>query len=336
MNLRRVALATAAATMAAAALAPAAHAWTQFSFATQSGASQVEVDATAPHTRLEVTRGATVLAQSSTDSLKVSGFQAGDVATLYAGTAIVASATYDGLPSATNVCTGHTAFPATRAADAQIVDAGAYRPFAGSIDWVDGSWTDGTNAAVTLDRPLAAGDMAYVMTAAGDGVVEIRSSVGVPAAPCWWDLPPEHTETTQPPPVNQVTIAPPELVPTSAQMLQMVKGSLSASGSSLRTRTTRSLARSGSVTLPFAFPEPGRVDVQLLAKGKVIGTGAKSSAMNGKAFLAVKLTAQGRTLLKRSKRLKVTLEGTFAASRAGATPQRASVKVTLTGSSSTA
>jgi hypothetical protein len=116
----------------------------------------------------------------------------------------------------------------------------------------------------------------------------------------------------------------------------MVKGSLSASMSSLRTRTTRNLARFSAVTLPFAFPEPGRVDVQLLAKGKVIGTGTKTSATNGKVFLAVKLTPQGRTLLKRSKRLKVTLTAAFAASRAGADPQRASATVTLTGSSSRA
>jgi hypothetical protein len=329
VNSRRVAFATAAATMAAAVLAPAAHAWTQFSFATQSGGSQVAVDASTPHTRLEVTRGATVLAQSSTDSLTVSGFQAGDVATVYAGTGIVASATYDGLPTATDVCTTHTAFSATRAVDAEIVDAGAYRSFAGSIDWVDSLWSDDASATVTLRRPLAAGDMAYVTTDTVDGDVEIRSSVGVPATPCGYDLQPARTVTTQPPPVSQVTIAPSELVPTRAQMLQMVKGSLSASGSSLRAHTTRSLARSGSVTLPFAFPEPGRVDLQLLAKNTVIGTAAKSSAMNGKAFLAIKLTAQGRTLLKRSKRLKVTLKGAFAASRNGAETSSASLIVTM-------
>jgi hypothetical protein len=330
VNLRRVALATAAATMAAAALAPAAHAWTQFSFATQSGSSQVAVEATVQYTRLEVTRGATVLAQSYTDSLDVVGMQAGDVATLYSGTSIVASGTYDGLPAAANVCTGHTAFSATRGESAEIVDAGAYRSFAGSIDWLDSIWTDDANSVVTLERPLAAGDMAYVMTTASNGAVEIRSSVGVPAAPCWYDRPPDHTETTQPPPpVNQVTIAPSELVPTSAQMLQMVKGSLSASGSSLRAHTTRSLARFGSVTLPFAFPEPGRVDIQLLAKNKVIGTGTKSSATNGKMFLAVKLTTQGRTLLKRSKQLKVTLKGAFAASRNGAETSSTSLTVTM-------
>ena len=68
MNLRRALLAAAAATMATAAFAPAAHAWTQFSFSTQSGtpSSLVEVDATAAHTRLEVVRGATLLGHAVT------------------------------------------------------------------------------------------------------------------------------------------------------------------------------------------------------------------------------------------------------------------------------
>jgi hypothetical protein len=160
-----------------------------------------------------------------------------------------------------------------------------------------------------------------------NGRTTFRSSVGVPAIPCWYDRQPNHTETTQPPPpVNQVTIAPAELVPTDKQMLQMVKGSLSASGSSLRSHTTRGLARSGTVALLFAFPEPGSVDLQLLAKHKVIGTGMKTSATNGKAIFTLRLTTQGRALLKRSKKLTVTMNATFAPSRAGAGPQRASTK----------
>jgi hypothetical protein len=336
VNFRRVALATAAATMAAAALAPSAHAWTRFSFATEGGAAaQVEVDAPMAHTRLEIARGAAVVAQSTTDSVSVVGLQAGDVARLYDGTALVASGTYDGLPEVSNVCVGHTAFSATRATSAEVVDAGAYWSFAGSIEWVDATWTADASAVVSLERPLALGDMVYVKTAASDGATEIRSSRGEPALSCWYDPPPERTPPSGPPP-NQPTIAPPELTPTSAQMLQMVRGSLSASGSSLRARTTRSLARFSAVAIPFAFPEPGRVDLELVAKNKVIGTGAKTSAMNGKEILTVKLTTAGRALLKRSKKLRITLRATFTPSRAGARPQRASVKVTLTGSSSRA
>jgi hypothetical protein len=112
-------------------------------------------------------------------------------------------------------------------------------------------------------------------------------------------------------------------------MTQAVKGSLSATGSSLRTHTTRRLARSRSVALPFAFPEPGRVELQLVAKNVVIGSGAKTSAINGKAILAVELTPAGRKLLKRSKKLKVTVKGAFTAARNGAETSRASSTVTL-------
>ena len=45
--------------------------------------------------------------------------------------------------------------------------------------------------------------------------------------------------------------------------------------------------------------------------------------------MTVKLTAAGRKLVKRTRRLKLTLKGTFTPSRAGEAPQRASVSVTL-------
>jgi len=77
---------------------------------------------------------------------------------------------------------------------------------------------------------------------------------------------------------------------------------MSVSGSSLRSRTTRRLARSSTVALPFAFPEPGRVDLELVAKHRVIGAGAKTSAVNGKAISILQLTTAGRKLLQRSKK----------------------------------
>ena len=125
MNLRRSTFATVAATLAMAVTAPAAHAWTQFSFSTQNGAALVEADATAAHNRLEIARGAVVLAQSNTDSVNVADLQPGDVANLYSGLTLVATGTYDGLPKATNVCVGHTSFSAERGGAATIVDAGA-------------------------------------------------------------------------------------------------------------------------------------------------------------------------------------------------------------------
>src|SRR6202008_103169 len=91
--------------------------------------------------------------------------------------------------------------------------------------------------------------------------------------------PTSPTAPTAPAPPPAPPVAPSELVPTAAQLAQAVKGSLSATGSSLRTRTTRPLARLSSVALPFAFPEPGRVELQLTAKNVVIGSGAKTSAL---------------------------------------------------------
>jgi hypothetical protein len=221
VNLRRAILAAAAATMATAAFAPAAHAWTTFSFSSQSGTTAlVEVDATAAHTRLEVVRGATVLAQSTSDSVSVNELQAGDVANLYSDNALVATGTYDGFPKPTNVCVGHTAFSAARAQNATIFDAGAYRSIAGSVDWVAATWTADADAVVTLQRPLLAGDVVYVATSVADATTEVRSSRGEPAIRCWYDPPTDGTTPPPaPPPPTQATIPPTELIPTNAQML---------------------------------------------------------------------------------------------------------------------
>ena len=73
----------------------------------------------------------------------------------------------------------------------------------------------------------------------------------------------------------------------------------------------------------------GAVELELRAKSKLIGTGARATAVNGKTNVSVKLTAAGRKLLKRSKRLKVSVKATFTPSRAGAVPQRASLSVTV-------
>ena len=89
----------------------------------------------------------------------------------------------------------------------------------------------------------------------------------------------------------------------------MLKGSLSASGSSLRGPHDAQPRPLEHRRRPVRVPEPGRVDLELVAKNKVIGSGAKTSATNGKSILTVKLTTAGRKLLKRSKKLKVTRQG---------------------------
>ena len=113
-------------------------------------------------------------------------------------------------------------------------------------------------------------------------------------------------------------------------MAQMVKGSVGASGSSLRPLRLPRLAKRQSFLLPFAFPEAGTVKLDLVAKGQTIGTGTKSSTANGKFDVSIKLTPAGRKLFKRTKKtLKVTLKGTFTPSRAGQGALNAGVTVTL-------
>jgi hypothetical protein len=329
VNLRRPLLAVAVATMAAAALAPAAQASsTSFYFDVATGATaQAEVYSSFAFTRLEVARnGIPTGTPATTSKVTLSDLVDGDVATLYNGGSVVATAVYKGLPTVgDDACIGHSTFAARRGLNTEIVDAGGY--VAGSEDAIDSFWTSDENAVVSLKRPLASGDVAYVSTYSSAGDVATYSSRTRTVMPCYEK--PTRTPPADPPPPNQPPVTPPELTVTTAQMLQMVKGALSAAGASLRERTTRSLARSSTVALPFAFPEPGRVDITLVAKNKVIGTGAKTSVMNGKAILTVQLTTAGRALLKRSKKLKVTIKGAFAASRSGAEASRASLTVTV-------
>jgi hypothetical protein len=331
VNLRRLALTVAAATLATAAVAPAAHAASSrfyFDVITGNGA-QAEAFSSAPSTRLEVTRGGAPTGSPTTASkVTLPDLVAGDVATLYNGSSVVATATYQGQPTiGDDACVGHSTFLAHRAADAAIVEAGGFDT--ATQTEIDSFWTSEENAVVSLKRPLAAGDMAFVQTYTAESGIEIYSSRARQVLPCY-DVP-TRTPPTDPPPPNVPTVTPPELTPTSAQMLAMLKGSLSVSLANLKTRKTRSLARSSTVALPFAFPEPGRVDLQLVAKNKVIGSGTKSSVVNGKAIVTVSLTNAGRKLLKRSKKLKVTVKGAFAASRNGAETSRASLSVTMKG-----
>ncbi len=335
MNLRRLVSTAAAATLATAAVAPAAHAaTTDVSFHVTPGAAAVALSSSLARTRFDVLRGGESVGSSNTDLLKLGDLVANDMVAVYNGNAIVATIVYDGLPSiGEDACINHTAFSVHRAPGAEIVDAGAMN--ADGYSAFDATWTPDENAVVSLRQPLGSSDYAYVQTWATDGQTTVYSSRSKPMALCF-EKPTRTPPTDTPPPPAQPQVIQPELTPSSGQMLQAVKGSLQAAGSSLRTRSTRKLARSSTATLPFAFPEPGRVDLELVAKGRVIGTGARTSAVNGKVFVTLRLTKAGRTLLKRSKRVKVTVKGAFTPSRAGAQPQRASVTVTLTGSSSRA
>jgi hypothetical protein len=318
-------LAAAAALTAAAALAPAAHAYTRFTFATERGApSRVLVDSPYAHTRLEIARDGVVVGNTAQDELDITGLIEGDIATVYFGQTAIASATYKPLPAINETaCVGRSAFNVQRALGAIVLDAGAYQ----SDYPIDSIWTAGESLTVTLERPLQPGDVAYALTSELIGGVEIFSHRAVPVTVC--PLPPAPT-------IDLVPIAPPPPVPppsggpTEEQSHAALKGSVAATGSSLRPLRLPRLAKRASVSLPFAFPEPGGVTLELVAKGKAIGTGTKSSTANGKVNVSIKLTADGRKLLKRTKKkLKVTVKGTFTPSRTGGSAQSTAVTVTL-------
>jgi hypothetical protein len=82
------------------------------------------------------------------------------------------------------------------------------------------------------------------------------------------------------------------------------------------------------LNLPVTLPEAGHIELRLTRKGHTLARGLR----NGSGTVRVTLKLKQR--LKRE--MKVTLRATFTPSRAGAEPQRASVQVTLTGSSSRA
>jgi hypothetical protein len=319
-------IATVAALTVTAALAPSAHAYTRFIFDTELGApARVAVDSAYAFTRLEITRGNVVVKHAAADELEISGLVDGDVATLYNGMTPVASATYEALPVINETaCVGRSAFNVRRAPGTVIVDAGAYEGYYARINSV---WTAAESATVTLERPLRAGDLAYALTSEIIGeTLEILSHRAVPVNEC--PLPPA------PPPPDEATAAPPPppppAAPSTEQQLLAVKGSVGATGSTLRTLRLPRLAKRTSVVLPFAFPEPGTVTLELLAKGKPIGSGTKSSTANGKVSVSVKLTTAGRKLFKRTKKkLKVTVKGTFTPSRVGGNALGTAVTVTL-------
>jgi hypothetical protein len=326
VNLHRLATAVAA-TLATTAFVPAAHAATvDVSFDVLEGSSaQVELNYGPAHTRLDIVRKGTVVGSSTGWSVTLGTLVAGDVLTIYDGPDVVATVGYDGLPKiGESACVGKSAFGVWRGVDAEIVEAGAYDPGDGTLA---SFWTSDVNAVVSVKQPLAANHIAYVATETYDGSSTIYSSRRKPITLC--DQPVPNAPVVVPPPGVPAPVVPSELIPTAAEMTQAVKASLSATSASLRTRTTRKVARSTTVSLPFAFPEAGRVDLQLVAKNKVIGSASKTSVVNGKFVLAVQLTPAGRKLLKRSKKLKVTVKGAFTPERNGAETSRASRSVTL-------
>jgi hypothetical protein len=280
---------------------------------------------------LDLVRGGTAIAASPEHaggfaSLDVANLAPGDVARFYDGSAVRGSASYDGLPAiAADACAGRSTFSATRSADHEVYDAGAFTPGAGYGTSNRAIFGSGNPFTVTLTRPLAAGDVAFVATQGlqSGGDVGVGSERDVKVAAC----PP----TTGPvaPTITAVT-------PTDAEVLAKLKAALATAARRLKAQKTAKLARRKSLALPFAFSEPGTVKFTITAPGTkkkakavTVGSGAKTAAVTGTAVVTVKLTAVGRKLLKRARKVTLTLKATFTPKRAGAKAQTASARAVL-------
>ena len=221
-----------------------------------AGVSAVGGNWTMPK-RLDVVRGGTVVATATSTQtmfpaafVELESLQAGDVANFYSGNALTATATYDGLPSVEeDACAGSSKFTTRRTPGSAITGAGAWAPGAGNyvLDGVRAIWTQDNPSTVTLERPLALGEIAYAASSLTVGETEIRSSRGATVGAC------------------RVQAPVPATAPTPAPSVTPAKASLATTSRRLRTLTLNSLARRKSVALPFAFPERGTVRLRLVS-----------------------------------------------------------------------
>ncbi|WP_028063030.1 hypothetical protein [Solirubrobacter soli] len=306
MLARRLALTLTTAAALTAAGASVARA--DIGFLVMPGFSGVEIDGDAEASRLDLVRGGTVIASSEDGAVFVDELKAGDVARAYNDDGTPAgSVTYDGTPAISNACVGGTTFTATRGAAAVFQYAGAFTGSA--LEPLTGTWDGGQTAQVTLSGPLSVDDIVFVSVGRDDVDPAYSSTRMQPAETC---TPHQPGATPTPTPG-----------PGSPQPGDKPAGKLSLAAARAALARIKLTAK-----VPVTLPEPGRIDLRLVLKSRTIAHGARTASG------ATKVTLKLKHRLKRG--TKVTLRATFTPSRAGAEPQRASVKVTLTGSSSRA
>jgi hypothetical protein len=285
--------------------AGAAVARADIGFLVMPGFSGVEIDGDADASKLELVRGGAVIASSDDGAVFVDALQTGDVARAYNDDGTPAgNVTYDGTPAISDACVGGSSFTATRGASAMIQYAGAFTGSA--LEPLTATWDTGQTARVTLSGPLSADDIVFVSVGRDDVEPAYSSTRMEPAKDCSG----QAGATPTPPPHTPGSIAP---------------GKLSLASTRAALAKARSRTR---LTLPVTLPEAGRIDLRLTRKGHTLAQGTRHGVGT------VKVTLQLKQRLKHG--AKVTLRATFTPSRAGARPQRASVTVTLTGSSSRA
>jgi hypothetical protein len=242
---------------------------------------------------------------------------------VYAGPDLLVNAEWIDLPGAEATCAGISSFLALRGdwflpIEAGVYPAGATEPLRGTIQDPRSRWF-----TVLLNRPIAAGDVLYAVTqrtwteANGENV-DVTSKGRTALSPVCADKPPLPWPTPTPTPT------PTPAAPTNAQVRAAVDAALVATGKKLR---TLKVANRQSVALPFRFPEAGRVDLRLLSGKTVLGRGHVATVAAGQARIAVKFTAAGRKLLKRSKHPRLTLTAGFNPTRSGASAQTSTIHV---------
>jgi hypothetical protein len=308
MPRRRLALILTTATVAT--LAGAQTARADIGFLVMPGFSGVEIDGDADAAKLELVRDGVVIASSDDGAVFVEELKAGDVARAYnedgspAGTV-----TYDGTPRITDACVGGTTFTATRGAGAMLQYAGAFT--GSSLEPLTGIWDAGMPAHVTLDGPLADDDIVFVSVGREDTEPAWSSTRMEPVEVCTGGPGATPTPTPTPGPGTN-----PGTGPVAPRKLSLAAARAALAKIRLRAK------------VPVTLPEPGKIDLKVVLRGRTIAHGSRTASG------ATKVTLKLKKRLKRG--TTVTLRATFTPSRAGADPQRASVKVTVKGSSSTA
>ncbi|MDA0179591.1 hypothetical protein OJ997_04730 [Solirubrobacter phytolaccae] len=276
-------------------------------------------------TRIEYTRGGRVLASSVSGSspyafyneLRLGALVSGDVLNLYRNGSFSGAFTYTGPPSiGADACAGRTSFTVTGDEGARIEDAGSYfADVPGSRG--EARFTNGNPATITLARPLSSGETVYAETVRSSAWNEgskvfVHSygvkTIGACAAP---EVPAEpQPPVTTPTPTPEAS--PDSRRPDAGREFQQAIG---RTGAQLGAFTPAKLARKGKLTLAVDVPAAGTTKLRLTTKAKgrtvVLGSGTAVSRSGQTTKVTLKLTADARALLKRSKRLKVTLKGTF-------------------------
>jgi hypothetical protein len=269
--------------------------------------------------RLDIVRNGAVIAtdgrsgQYAWADIRLANLWTGDVANVYENGGLQGSVSYDGLPSiGTDACAGHSSFTGTRSAGATVYQASSFAK-QDPYQETRSIWTSGNPFTVSLQTPLAAGDIAIVATQQTFPALNVSSTLETTVGAC--PVPPASVPITQasPPPVRDGTVQGP-----SEQQIHAFNTALTKLRTRVRSLDPAAVARRHTLKLAYTFGEPGTVRVDLTVPGKkksskpvVIGSGSASASSAGAHTVTLKLTAAGRKLLARAQKLALTVQAAF-------------------------